>query len=948
MKKLLFLSLLLLTAFTTQAAAPKISFSWDNNTKEITGTDSFTSADGYFTITTLGSTSPSNRNKEGYVSAIKCRAIEIDMTTFNSGAGFSIGRVAFALQNGSSGNDMTATVSYYNGSAWVQTESLTVAGNASTTYSPATIVSKGNVQKIKFDLSNSSWFYGVQVYESTVADGAPAFVSAEPAENSYLPASGTIFLTFDELVKEGTGNITLGSATISNVAYKGNSVEIAYTGFTANASLSVDAGKITDLSGNPLAGALNIAYLRDVTAPTFVSISPAQTELIHINDLGENARKIKITFNEDIKIDETKTITFGNGTTNATVTPGVSGSVLTLSYAGLAYDVVNTLVIPAGLVLDLSNNAWAGDTYAYTTASRDNTAPVLERQSDANGASGLPVSGSLWFAFDEIVVAANQSATINNAPVTLSNNGKVIGVNYTALAYNGQNSLLIPAGCITDTVGNAYGEIALSFSTEAKTAKLFDMIVAADGSGDYIKIQDAIDAIADDTRRTLIYIKQGTYSEKLCVWKNNVSLIGENADKVIITWNECASTSTLQNSKYPTGINNTGTDASYTMLIVGNNFYGENFSVRNDYDYAAGTEANKQAVALEHIKGDRHVLKNVKMYSFQDTYYPKTANTRQYLYNCQILGGTDFIFGGGTTFIDNATIYCYEGGQYITAASDTQKEFGIVISNSAVKYAGMEAIGTKRQFYLGRPWKSPAKTAYVNNKFESGLIQDAGWSIWSGTENHLSAVYAEYGSNLLDGNPANTDARVDWAIKLNAQEAARYNQDNAFNYGEGNVWNALGYSTAPAAITGFTTSEGTLLWDEAEQAVGYLVFKNGSYLTSITPANYTDAAYTTGDTYEIAAYNTYGATTTTSVSGTGIKNPTVKSGFLKSTFVTNVLSLINADDFSSVEIINTNGQKIFTGSSSSEITVSNLQAGMYLVVGKSVNGETYVDRIIKK
>ena len=97
------------------------------------------------------------------------------------------------------------------------------------------------------------------------------------------------------------------------------------------------------------------------------------------------------------------------------------------------------------------------------------------------------------------------------------------------------------------------------------------------------------------------------------------------------------------------------------MLVAGADFYAENLTIRNDYDYNNGTEANKQAVALEH-KGDMQVFKNCKMYSYQDTEYPKTADTRQYFTNCLIQGGTDFIFGSGSSFFETCTIKCVQGG----------------------------------------------------------------------------------------------------------------------------------------------------------------------------------------------------------------------------------------------------------------------------------------------
>ncbi len=383
------------------------------------------------------------------------------------------------------------------------------------------------------------------------------------------------------------------------------------------------------------------------------------------------------------------------------------------------------------------------------------------------------------------------------------------------------------------------------------------------------------------------------------------------------------------------------------MLIKGENFYGENFTVRNDYNHSGGTEANKQAVAIEHKDGDKHVLKNVTMFSFQDTYYPKTANDRQYLVNADITGGTDFIFGSGTCYLESPTLRCYEGGQYITAASDTQKEFGIVINDATVQYAGLTPIGSKRAFYLGRPWKIPAKTAFLNSSFESGLVQAAGWSEWSGTDNHLTVDYGTYNNTNI-----NTSGFVSWSQQLTEREAARYNFDNAFNYGAGDVWNPLPFCTEPAKPANVQVSTGKVItWDAVEFAVGYLVFKDGAYLGQATGTTYTDenATQETAE-YSVKAYNAYGAMSLASNENTtGINAPSIKSGFLQNTLVNDVLQLKNPEDFAAVEIYALSGQKQLAVKVNGEnINVSALNKGIYIAKGFAKNGDLYADKIVKK
>ena len=55
----------------------------------------------------------------------------------------------------------------------------------------------------------------------------------------------------------------------------------------------------------------------------------------------------------------------------------------------------------------------------------------------------------------------------------------------------------------------------------------YDFVVAKDGSGDFISVQEAINAVPDFRKnKTRIFIKEGTYKEKLILpaSKTNVSI----------------------------------------------------------------------------------------------------------------------------------------------------------------------------------------------------------------------------------------------------------------------------------------------------------------------------------------------------------------------------------------------------------------------------------------
>ena len=56
--------------------------------------------------------------------------------------------------------------------------------------------------------------------------------------------------------------------------------------------------------------------------------------------------------------------------------------------------------------------------------------------------------------------------------------------------------------------------------------------VSKDNTGDYASIQEAVDAISSSTVSETIFIKNGTYNERVEITHNNITLIGESMDNV--------------------------------------------------------------------------------------------------------------------------------------------------------------------------------------------------------------------------------------------------------------------------------------------------------------------------------------------------------------------------------------------------------------------------------
>jgi len=292
-----------------------------------------------------------------------------------------------------------------------------------------------------------------------------------------------------------------------------------------------------------------------------------------------------------------------------------------------------------------------------------------------------------------------------------------------------------------------------------ESAGKYEMVVAADGSGDYTSIQAAINATkAFPDKRITIFIKNGIYKEKIRVysWNTMLTLKGESAEKTVITWDDYFDQINLgRNSTFHT----------YTLKVEANDFVAENLTVEN----TAGPVG--QAVAL-HVEGDRCQFLNCRIRGNQDTLYTAGEGSRQYYKGCFIEGTTDFIFGEATAVFDDCIINS-KSNSYITAASTPKgKVFGFVFLHC--RLTADEGI---TRGYLGRPWRDHAKVVYLNCEMGAHILPE-GWANWSGTGRDKTAFYAEYENTGPGSAPGK---RQPWSHQLTKEEALKYRLKTIFS-----------------------------------------------------------------------------------------------------------------------------------------------------------------------
>ena len=293
------------------------------------------------------------------------------------------------------------------------------------------------------------------------------------------------------------------------------------------------------------------------------------------------------------------------------------------------------------------------------------------------------------------------------------------------------------------------------------------LVVAADASGDYRSVQQAVDALPD--QGGTIAIRPGTYREVVKISKPFVRLEGDSSDpsKVVIIFDKSAGTAG-------------GTLNSATVDVKGDDFFARGITFVNDFSQHSKPAAQgAQAIALA-VSGDRAVFRNVRVLGAQDTLFAGSKGclseqgpcvpARQLFSDCYIEGHVDFIFGDAKAVFVNCEIHGIAHKTVMLTAQSKhypEEESGYVFDHCKVT-----ADHEIEHIFLGRPWRPYSTVVFLKTDLEAA-IDPAGWSEWHRGETHSldTATYAEFQST---GPGANVVSRDPHSKQLTTAEAARY------------------------------------------------------------------------------------------------------------------------------------------------------------------------------
>jgi len=454
-------------------------------------------------------------------------------------------------------------------------------------------------------------------------------------------------------------------------------------------------------------------------------------------------------------------------------------------------------------------------------------------------------------AADDIVITEN-GKEIGKLPGKNNENvdGEIVAFNYEGqggtitLNLNTTGEMYIHGVKIVNTAEATYDKQGSWYFVKPGDAKSLIEV---------LEIVNGVNA-AKDAERSFIYLPDGTYdlneTVKTAISGHNISIIGQSMDKTII---KTAPDKSIE-----------GLGSADMFSASGTNLYMQDLTLWNALDYYNAGSAGRAAVIQD--RGDRTIFKNVRMLSYQDTYYSSNDAMQSYFEGCDIHGTVDFICGGGDVRFQNSTISLEprqangSGGRTVVAPRGTVK-FGYVFDGCKV----VDLAEGKGDWNLGRTWNNDPITVYLNTTLDENAQKTLVSSRWTqkGMNSKDPVFFGEYNTMDINGNNITPESNIikshggDFQTIINAEQAAEYSYEKMFSRNADKQWDPATLSKQMNAPANLKLDGNSLTWDAANDGtLCWAVFKDGQ-LTAITDT----PAYTVDDAdaaYSVRAANKMG------------------------------------------------------------------------------------------
>ena len=417
-----------------------------------------------------------------------------------------------------------------------------------------------------------------------------------------------------------------------------------------------------------------------------------------------------------------------------------NGTVTVTKATVLSPECVATVKTQSGIIVETYPIKFIFNTPSDAPTLNKLTINGTEYTGNTGSTINVPRSGVIKLNFNRPMKATN--FTYENASGTVSSStaiGKEQIIKYWDLPSEGTVTLTIKPD--QDIYGSTYSQIITLTLHVAKDDTRyhrhnFNFIVGKDGDMDA-----AIKAANENTKtdhRYYIFVPDGEYqltgnttisfsedpvdengkprkdmngknNGKTEIRKSNISLIGQSKEGVKIC-----------NHPVVEGI-------SYTATIQlnenTNDFYAQDLTLENQFKYwgALGGSSGAGSAVAFWDRGNRSILKNVALMSWQDTYYSDNSSPdyRGYFENCDLWGVVDWICGNGDIWFEKCNLIVRDRTDNNIVASGTEKSqaWGYVFNNCTIRPETDKPTQLKgNDWTLARPRNNSPACTFLNTK----------------------------------------------------------------------------------------------------------------------------------------------------------------------------------------------------------------------------------------
>ena len=431
---------------------------------------------------------------------------------------------------------------------------------------------------------------------------------------------------------------------------------------------------------------------------------------------------------------------------------------------------------------------------------------------------------------DTILIKSEAGDTLSILKTDVKDDGDI--VNYMYNGEGGTISLFIK----TSTEVKIHG-IRIINTAETNYTNIGNWFIVSPGDAkSFLEVVDLANTLnsTKNTERLYIFLPKGTYDlgdiVETTISGHNISIIGESPDSTIIV--------TAPN------YDNEGLGTADLLKNTSTNLYLQDLTLKNAFEYY---ESDSQGAAASfNDLGNYTIGKNVRMLSYEGTYYSMNNRLQSYWDECDFHGTTDFICGGGDIRIFNSTLsleprFTNGGGTRMIVAPRTLTQFGYVFDNCKV----VDLSEGKGAWSFGRTWSNQPIAVYLNTQLDENAentLVDTRWTE-EGRTNTDPEVFGEYNTmdiNGIDITPETNTIKVKSSFQtiLNASMASAFTYEKMFSDNAEKKWDPAKFTAQIAAPEDARYDNGVITWTAVDGAAIYALFMNNTFLTMTNETSY--------------------------------------------------------------------------------------------------------------